>query len=221
MSNSVSRNKLYLPIRIKQSGGFSLFELVVFIICVAIIYSAASNRFAEFPGEAERANFLAVSAQIQAAVNLEMMMGILASNQEVISRYETANPMDFLLEAPSNYLGAYYLPDAGRLPRRSWYFDQSSNELVYLINDAEGVYLLRDGEQVPTTELRFHIEIDYRYRDTITGLPVEESSIDDGPDTGDRIRRSLAGMVLRPVSPYVWGTSPTFMADYGSTQAPG
>ena len=53
-------------LKLAGSGGFSLFELVVFIICVAIIYASAANRFSDFPGEAERANFLAVSAQIQA-----------------------------------------------------------------------------------------------------------------------------------------------------------
>lgn len=193
------------------SHGFSLFELVVFIICVAIIYSTAANRFAEFPGEAERANFLAVSSQIQAAVNLELMMGILASNRELLAQYETSNPMDFLLEVPSNYLGSFYQPDVASLPRRSWYFDAASHDLVYLINDAQDVYLIRDGERVPTEELRFHIRIDYRYRDAVTGMPVEVDQIsqDSYPETG--LRKSLAGMVLRPVSPYIWGISPTFI----------
>ncbi|MEX2130919.1 MAG: type II secretion system protein [Pseudohongiellaceae bacterium] len=212
-----------------RNAGFSLFELIVFIICVAIIYSAAANRFAEFPGEAERANFLAVSSQIQAAVNLELMMAMLASNREVIARYESANPMDFLLETPSNYLGAFYLPDASGLPRRSWYFDQSTNELVYLINDADDVFVMQQGVQIPTNELRFKIEIEYRYRDSVTGLPVEvpeSTEITEVTDaTKDQIdttiRRTLAGMLLRPVTPYVWGSAPTFIEDYSAYQAQG
>lgn len=222
MGKPIKSRKVDYLVAHKASGGFTLFEVVVFIIFIAIIYAAASNRFAEFPGEAERANFLAVSSQIQAAVNLELMLGMLSSNQDVIAAYATANPMDFLLETPSNYLGALYIRDSSTLPRRSWYFDEASRELVYLINDAADVFIVREGRQEPVTELRFRIEIDYRYLDRLTGrsLPRAEAEQIAGSDEA-RIQKSLAGMVLRPVSPYIWGASPTFMADITPYQAPG
>ena len=37
-----------------------MFELVVYIISVSIIYAYASNRFVAFPADAERANFIAI-----------------------------------------------------------------------------------------------------------------------------------------------------------------
>ncbi|MFM1897480.1 MAG: hypothetical protein RLZZ385_2554 [Pseudomonadota bacterium] len=200
---------------LQQCDGFSLFELVVFIICVAIIYASASNRFADFPGEAERANFLAVTAQIQAAVNLELMMGMVERNGRGMEEYQSANPMDFLLEAPSNYLGEFFTPNVASLPKRSWYFDQQTRELVYLINDAEDVYLVQNGVQVPTTEIRFHIELEYR------GEGLATISVTNAEQLAANRGRRLAGMVLRPVTPYVWGSAPSFMEYYESPAVSG
>lgn len=193
--------------------GFSLFELVVFIICVAIIYASAANRFSDFPGEAERANFLAVTAQLQAAVNLELMMGLVASGGNRPMDYTDMNPMTFLLEAPHNYLGELYAPETGDLPRRSWYFDQQTRELVYLINDSEDVFLVEDGIRAPTDEIRFRVEVDYLGQDDRAG---SESAPVPGTSPG-----RLTGMVLRPVTPYIWGTSPTFMEYTGSAVVSG
>jgi general secretion pathway protein G len=193
------------PRRPQLAGGFSLFELVVFIISVAIIYAYAANRFADFPGQAERANFLAVTTQISSAVNLEMLYGVgvgrIASPQALAG----ANPMELLLEPPANYIGAFDAVDPDRLDRRIWYFDRSSQELVYLINDATGVALLINGREVPTNEIRFRLEADYSMHDEETGLPVRvlESAGEEVPE--DSRVREFNGIVMRPVTPYKWG----------------
>ncbi len=56
--------------------------------------------------------------------------------------------------------------------RRSWYFDEIRNELVYLVNDPTGVFLIQDGVAVPATEVRFSLMADYSVFDRITNLPV-------------------------------------------------
>ena len=134
------------------------------------------------------------------------MLGLVASGGNP-RNLASVNPMTFLLETPSNYIGELYQPDTTTLPRRSWYFDQQSQELVYLINDADEVFLLRNGAQQPTRELRFRIEVEYR--STTDGVETVSSSPASVGSGNERAR--LAGMVLRPVIPYVWGTSPTFM----------
>ena len=92
-------------INFQKHAGFSLFELVVFIISIAIIYAYATNRFAEFPGQAERANFMAVTTQLQTGVNLEMMMALGSGRVTSLEQFEGVNPMDLMLSAPTNYLG--------------------------------------------------------------------------------------------------------------------
>lgn len=190
---------------LRGAAGFSLFELVVFIIAVAIIYAYAANRFADFPGQAERANFLAVTTQIKSAVNLEMLYGVGVGRISSPQKLEGANPMDLLLEPPSNYIGAFDAVDTARLDRRVWYFDRRNQELVYLVNDASGVALLIDGREVPTNEIRFRLEADYSMHDELSGLPVRvlESAGQEVPED-DQVRE-FNGIVMRPVTPYKWG----------------
>jgi type II secretory pathway pseudopilin PulG len=189
----------------QRAAGFSLFELVVFIISVAIIYAYAANRFADFPGQAERANFLAITTQISSAVNLEMLYGVGVGRISSPQKLEGANPMDLLLEPPTNYIGAFDAVDTSRLDRRVWYFDRSRQELVYLVNDASGVALLVNGREVPTNEIRFRLEADYSLHDEETGLPVRvlESAGEEVPEES-RVRE-FNGIVMRPVTPYKWG----------------
>ncbi len=187
------------------AAGFSLFELVVFIIAVAIIYATAANRFSEFPGQAERANFLAVTTEIQTAINLEMMLGVKSGRISELATLEGANPMDLLLEPPSNYLGVFDVVDLERFPRRVWYFDRSRSELVYRVNDVNGVYLVQDGREIATEQIRFRMALRFSDVDRATGLPVAllEAEGDTVPE--ENRRRRFDGVLMEPIIPYVWG----------------
>ena len=186
-----------------KNRGFSLFELVAFIISVAIIYAYAANRFAEFPGQAERASFIAVTTQLQTGINLELISAVTGGNTGAASRLEGINPMDLMLLPPSNYLGAFYGAPSSDLPRRSWYFDNSSSELVYLVNDSAGVYLSINGQRIPVDEIRFRVVPDYGEVDLVSGLDVKIASRLGGVAQQNR-RTRLNGVVLRPVTPFFW-----------------
>ncbi|NQV71125.1 MAG: hypothetical protein HQ498_13955 [Pseudohongiella sp.] len=177
----------------KKAGGFSMFELLVYIISVSIIYVTAANRFSEFPAAAERANFLAISAQLRSGVNLELMGALTKGDMARIGSFENSNPMALMLEAPNNYLGEFDSVNRERVQRRSWYFDTQSRELVYLVNASEGVYLQTGAGMIPSNEIRFRLEVVYRddYRNSLPG------------SSGQR-PRILSGMLLTPVVPYQW-----------------
>lgn len=187
----------------KSNAGFSMFEMVAFIIISAIVYSTAVNRFNEFPEAAERANFLAVVTQMQTGINLEMMLGFTTGSTTNIQAYANLNPMDMLLKTPNNYLGAFDQVAVEGMPRRSWYFDNSSRELVYLINEADNAFLLINGAEVPTAEIRFHIVVTYRDPVTLRNVTASELS---GAASGARI----SGVVMRPVVPYRWNATEFF-----------
>lgn len=202
------------PVAESRSRGFSLFELVVFIICVAIIYAYAANRFAAFPGQAERANFLAVTTQLQSAMNLELNYGIRLRGINTPELFAGTNPMDFMLEPPHNYLGAFDYVDPARVERRSWYFDLSRDQLVYLVNDTDGVFLEINGNLVPTDEIRFHIVPEYQQIDTATGLPSTVLESRGLPTESRSLERKLQGMAMKPAIPYQWrGESEAAMLD--------
>lgn len=191
-----------------------MFELVVFILVIAIIYSVAANRFSQFPGAAERANFLAVITQVQTGINLEAMSSIAKGNPQIIAEYQDANPMDLLLEAPSNYIGAFDVVVESSLPRRSWYFDRSRGELVYLVNDTDNVFLLINEVQVPTAEIRFKMAVKYSYenRDTGRAVPLSEiGDIDQFPNA--KYRRRINGVLMGPLNPYFWSQPAVSLPD--------
>jgi type II secretory pathway pseudopilin PulG len=191
-----------------SQSGFSMFELVAFIIVVAIIYATAANRFGEFPGEAERANFLATTTQLQAAVNLELMLAMTSGQKGMLNSYEDANPMDILLDPPSNYVGAFDFVDLSRMPRRVWYFDSQRNQLVYLVNDAEDVYLVYGSSRVPTEEIRF--ELNVVYRDGTIGISNDQENNQTAQASNSEIQnrsRRVSGLLLKPVVPYLWSPS--------------
>ena len=185
----------------KAVGGFSLFELVVFIICVAIIYASAARRFTDFSGDAERANFLAITTQIQAGITLESMIGVSQGSSHLMNAYVNSNPMDLLLEPPSNYIGAFSSLNKQSVDRRIWYFDTTRGELVYLANEAEGLGYLVNGDKLATDEVRFTISAEYNYRDKSTGLPA---SLNGGND--QNLSRKFSGLLLKPVIPFEWSS---------------
>lgn len=186
-----------------KNRGFSLFELVAFIISVAIIYAYAANRFAEFPAQAERASFIAVITQLQTGINLELISAVTGGNTGAAAHLEGINPMDLMLLPPSNYLGAFSGAPSADFPRRSWYFDNTSDELVYLVNDSGGVYLSINNQRVPVDEIRFSVSPDYGEVDLESGLDVKIASrLQQVPQINRRSR--LNGVVLRPVAPFYW-----------------
>ncbi len=198
--NNRQTRQLRAPLR--RSRGFSMFELVVYIISVSIIYAYASNRFVAFPADAERANFIAILTQLQSGVSLEFNLGMSRSKSGV-EALAGVNPMDLMMRAPSNYLGAFSAADPASMPRRSWYFDLQSRELVYLVENTEQVYLNVNGSLVPASSLRFKLEIAYTNEDPQTGLPVQAITPDAEARTAGR--RAIAGALINPVTPYSWG----------------
>lgn len=221
LRRSLSGSSANFVVQPVESKGFTIFEMVVFIIMAAIIYSVAVNRFTDYPEAAERANFQAVLTQIQSGVNLEVMTGISTGIISNVRDYEEMNPMDLLLRPPSNYRGVIHPSGVNALPRRSWYFDSVTGELVYLINASQNVFLIAGNRQIPTTELRFKIVALYRDSNSLQNVTYQdlvdrsESQVDGETSTQLALRRELSnvrvsGAVLRPVVPFVWEAQGVF-----------
>ncbi len=205
------------PLLVNRQKGFSLFELVVFIICVAIIYAVAANRFSAFPDAAERANFMAIVSQIQSGINLQSMEYVVNSNFREAQFLDSANPMDFMLEAPSNYIGAFDLVDSERLPRRSWYFDRLAGHLVYLVNAEDAVILEMGAVEVPTDEIRFQLSVQYSYEDrrgrAVSAVDFNES----GGLNNSTIRRTFRGIRFEAITPYRWEATGVDLSNIATT----
>ena len=206
VGKTMKRNRLHkldsASRRIRHSLGFSVFELVAFVILASIVYAGAVNRFAQFPGQAERANFLAISTQLKSAINVEMMLGVGTGRISSPERLVGANPMDLMLEPPSNYLGAFNQLNTAGMERRVWYFDNSTRELVYLASDPTGLFLIVNGTAVPANEVRFRIQAIYSAHEAGSGLPVNALA-NAGAPVGAQVQ-GFDGIALRPTVPFIW-----------------
>lgn len=170
----------------RAQAGFSLFELVVYILIASILFSAVINRYREFPGEAERANFIAVLAQLKAGVNLQMMSSIASGGRAGVDALVGSNPMNLMLQTPVNYVGEFSVIDETTMPRRVWYFDTARGELVYRAENATNLYVTRNGQTVTDNKIRLRIENSY----------------------GGQSGTDWQGTMLSAVEPYEWQSVP-------------
>ncbi len=189
----------------QQQRGFSLFELVVFILSVAIIYSYAAQRFSTYPSDAEKANFEAVTAQLQSSITLQSYNAQVRGDLDGLRQSLVgANPMLLMLRPPRNYLGEISNANVETLSRRSWYFDVDKGELVYLIGSGEHVLLMGPNGLQVADEIRLSIVAEYSEIERSTGLPVSLiRSRSDRLSRRDIVLR-FDGLILNPVTPFKW-----------------
>lgn len=175
-----------------RQTGFSLFELIVYMLISSIMFAAAFNRYQAYPAEAERANFIAIVNQLKTGVNLRMVVVVAGGDARERLELAGSNPMDLMLQTPSNYLGAFDAVDESQLPRRSWYFDNTRDELVYLADRSDNLYALAPQGRIPTNRVRLHI-------------------VDIFADAEARVR--WQGVALESVEPFEWLSTPLEMIE--------
>jgi prepilin-type N-terminal cleavage/methylation domain-containing protein len=115
-----------------RRGGFTLIELLVVVCVVAVLFGVALDRLLRYQELAERTALEQNLAAINVALTSKFAALIVAGRGEAIAQEAGANPVHLLVRAPENYLGELYAPAPDSLPRRSWYFDRQSGELVYV-----------------------------------------------------------------------------------------
>ena len=176
--------------RIKKHQGFTLFEVVIVMCLIVFLYMTAEQRINQgVPAAAERAAFLGVVAQLRAGLNLQMLARVAGGRFDVLRAMEGSNPMNLMLETPSNYRGEVPSLDAGVLPRASWYFDQSRGELVYLVGEQSlpDVWVNAGAGPVNLGQIRLRIVGSYGRGAGVSGA-----------------QGSWEGLLLQPVLPFEW-----------------
>ncbi len=199
MRRANSRNFL----RGSRNKGFSLFEMVVVICSIVILYMVAEERLNDLPAAAERANFYAVLEQIKTGVNFEMVTKLAAGRRSEIMDMEGANPMGYLIEAPSNYQGELAQVTDAVERRNAWYFETATGELVYVVGGSsiDDVLVTVAGAPVKFGQIRFKI------RNVYSG-EAERDDGSAGEEQHETEERTWEGLLLSPVREYTWERGP-------------
>ncbi|MBI5658353.1 MAG: prepilin-type N-terminal cleavage/methylation domain-containing protein [Nitrosomonadales bacterium] len=164
--------------------GFTLIELVIVIVIVAILAGTLLNRVWFYQEQAEKAAMVEVAGAIQTALVLKYGRLMARGTEAEATALATDNPMNWLAKQPANYSGEYYDPTPRSVAPGNWMFDLKTRELVYVVGRAEYFVADKGGQRW------------IRYRVNLLHEPARETT---GRNSG-----GLAGVLFEPVEPYRW-----------------
>ena len=106
-----------------RANGFTLLELVVVVVAIAILAGFALDRLLPLVGRAQRVAFMQVQSELQTALLLAAADRITSGESQTLPELAGANPMSLLLKPPGNYLGELGRGEAERAPGHTWFYD--------------------------------------------------------------------------------------------------
>ncbi len=115
----------------RVARGFSFLELTVVVALIGILLAVALPRLLPYVHEAERVSVMTVETTLRDALVMATVKRIAAGQTAEIPRLARTNPMQLLLETPSNYVGEFDAPLLSEMPERSWFFDSKTRALFY------------------------------------------------------------------------------------------
>lgn len=114
-------------------SGFTLFELTVFIILLAILAGVFFDRMLFYQEVSEKIMMRQTVAMVESAMNMQLASWMAEGETGKIPLFAKRNPMTWLDVKPPNYFGEIYDPAPGDIPSGNWYFDLKDGCLVYLV----------------------------------------------------------------------------------------
>ena len=120
------------PSPARRLCGFSKFEFALVAALFAVFVGMATNRLHAYQENAELVAVKQLIVSLQAALTLKTAQLTVSQRRADIAALADENPIGWLHDGPSNYLGEYYSPDNEHFPSGNWYFDRSNKTLVYM-----------------------------------------------------------------------------------------
>jgi general secretion pathway protein G len=169
---------------LSSETGFTLIELVVVIVIVALLAGTLLNRIWFYQEQAEKTAMVEVANAIQTALVLQVGRLMARGTEAEISALTADNPMNWLAKQPANYSGEFYDPTPRSVAPGNWMFDLKMRELVYVVDRAEYFVAGKNGQKW------------IRYRVNLLHEPA--------PGATGKDSKGLAGALFEPVEPYRW-----------------
>lgn len=166
--------------------GFTLLEFVVVILLISTLGAVLLDRVQIYQEAAEKTAMEQTAGIVRSALHLQIAGRLLKGSVESVRGLQTDNPMDWLAELPPNYVGVRFAPKAEEVPRGSWYFDLSDQQLVYRPRRAEHLAPNAAGQR----EVRYRVEVVYEKVAKEQAIKAEN--------------KEVQGVILALVEPYRW-----------------
>ncbi|MGH8673634.1 MAG: pilus assembly FimT family protein [Burkholderiales bacterium] len=120
-----------------RAGGFSLLELVVSLTLAAVLVGVFLDRALYYRELAEKSAMEQVALDLRSSVNLRVAELVLENRFSELVVLRSQNPMDLLVRKPQNYLGVLKGAGVQEVVTANWYFDNTSQEVVYFVDSGQ------------------------------------------------------------------------------------
>lgn len=168
-----------------SSKGFTLIELIIVVVIIAILTGLFINRVLFYQEQAEKAAMEGVAGAIQSALILQYGQILTRGKPSDVAALAKDNPMNWLQKKPGNYAGEFYEPTPQSVDSGNWVFDLKTRDLIYLVHNTGHFKPGRDGK----SWIRFHVATYFEP----WLLPSLQNAAPE-----------LTGLLFEPVEPYSW-----------------
>lgn len=173
----------------KCSRGFTRLEFVVAIIIISTLYAVLLDRMSFYQELAEKAAVEQMAITLRSALHAQIANKMIQGQTSTISALAGMNPMDWLDQPPSKYVGELDAPEVDQVAPGSWYFDLKDRHLVYVV--LNGAYFTPNGRG--RKEVRF----------TVQNLAQQNTKV--GKNSADtQGAQGVNGVILVLAESYVW-----------------
>jgi prepilin-type N-terminal cleavage/methylation domain-containing protein len=166
-------------------SGFTLVEMMVVITLIGILMAIFLERALFYQEQAEKAAMEQTRGTLQSALSLKFATLAAQGRIKEVPELVKENPMTWLLQRPSNYLGEYYAPKAEDVVSGHWYFDLQQRNLIYSVNNKSHFHSEEHDK------IRFQVKL-------VTGT-VRSQGRGEALDNNN-----IEGVILEQVVPYTW-----------------
>lgn len=174
----------FILLHVRKNKGFTLIELIIVIIIIAILMGFFMSRVLFYQEQAEKVAMEGVAGSVQSALTIQYGQLLTRGKPSDVAALVKDNPMHWMQKKPSNYAGEFFEPTPQSVESGNWVFDLKTRELAYLVRN--GAHLKQSGEG---SWIRFHVvaHVD----------PSPLPSLQNSPP-------ELTGIVFEPTQPYAW-----------------
>lgn len=154
--------------RAARARGYTLFELLIVIATFGLLAGVLLERLAYYQEAVERISMESTLRLVKTGLQIRLAELIITHREREAGVLEEVDPTQWLERPPVNYGGAY-----GGQPRPgTWYFDQGTRELVYVVNTGDRLEI---GAEKDEKVLRFRARL-LKNRLNVPGGTLESTS---------------------------------------------
>jgi general secretion pathway protein G len=163
--------------------GFTLFELLIVIVVIALLFNIAVDQLKKYWEAAEKSAMEQTVGVIRSALQLQVTKLIAQNRIRDMKDLAQQNPFNWLTEKPRNYLGELNNPPIDQLARGNWYFDTAQHHIVYIVDQTDHFTPKIAGQRT----LHYQVAVVYN---------------DEAKDSAKKTE--VNGMTLKELDSYSW-----------------